>query len=69
MSIKNYFESNKIARKKLSGMPLSNEEMEILRDGIKTEQKVKSTIRLIWNFTIGLCSIIAAIFSILSYFK
>lgn len=69
MSIKDYFASKKIVEKVDSGISPSADDMKILYGSIKTEQKIRSTIRFIWNFIIGLCSIVAAIFSILAYFK
>ena len=70
MSLKDYLKSNIIAKRQIrSEEPMSIEDMQTLFKGIKTEQKMKSAIRFIWNFIIGICSIVAAIFSVLTYLQ
>lgn len=70
MSLKDYLKSNKIVKRQMhSKEPMSIEDMQTLFKGIKTEQKIKSAIRFIWNFIIGICSVVAAIFSVLTYLQ
>jgi len=48
-----------------------NDESDLndLMDAVRFENRVKRLISMIWTVLIGFCSIIAAVFSVLSFFK
>ena len=49
--------------------PFTVNEFEELARGIEFGVKVRKILRTIWNIILGVCAILAAVFSILAYFK
>ena len=69
MGIKTYLK----ARSKIKNInpqnKISDDDMKSLFEAVRFESKIKHHLQLLWNFLIGLCTIIAAIFSVLAYLK
>lgn len=51
------------------GDDITTEQFNDLYRAAKGEHKVRSTLKFIWAVIMGLCTIAAAIFSVLAYFK
>lgn len=48
---------------------LSVEKMSELMREIKFERKIKKALHIFWTALIGICTVVAAVFSVLTYFK
>ena len=64
-----WFRDWKISRCIRIGDDISPEEFEMLYRSVKHSNSVRHVFGTIWKFLIGICTIIAAVFSVLSYFK
>ena len=56
-------------RKITNPQNLDKQQIEELFKAIEAERKIKSVLRKIWALLLGCCTIIAAIFSVLTFFN
>ena len=56
-------------RKMKTGRQLSQEELNQLYRVVKKSTRIKGVLRAVWAVIAGVCSIVAAVFSVLAYLK
>lgn len=64
-----FFKSWKNTRHIHIGDNISEEQFRDLYKVVSVQAQWKKKLRLVWNIILGICTIIAAVFSVLAFFK